>query len=93
MVWYPRKQKLNDGPNFPSTFTNYPGIGAGVKIHEFCTISLNRSHLMLVHAKNVFIIDFIKEKWTPLPTLNLDSISPYLIGCSGISGFDKNGNK
>ena len=91
MVWYPKKQKLSDGPNFPNSFLEFNDISA--KVYEFCTISLNRSHLMLIHEKAVFIIDFIQNKWMSLPTLNLDSILHSDMLCKATSGFDKNGNK
>ena len=82
MVWYTIKQKINYGPNFPSSFLDE-------YVNEFCTVSLNRTHLMLIHSQSVFIIDFMQENWIPLPTLKWD----FMYNCKGASGFDKNGNQ
>ena len=89
MVWYPKKQKIDNGLKLPSSFQD-------AYLHELCTVSLNRSHLMLIHSQSVFkvavfIIDFMQEKWIPLSMLAFHLI--HLYNCKGASGFDKNDNQ
>ena len=92
VIWYPRKQISNHGPNLPKSFDLDNAL-------IMCSVSLNQTHLMLMgHLKfskdfyghaEVSIIDFQNQKWFPCPSMNVD----YILYCKGALGFHKNGSR
>ena len=92
-VWYPAKETLIGGPSFPISFQD-------LYVKKFCSISLNKTHVIImghqvVYINNVYrykvaIIDFPKARMVYLNTIVLDF---YISTCRGALGFEKHGKR
>ena len=92
-VWYPAKEKLITGPSLPSIFQD-------LDANTICSISLNKSHLIIMGHPGlmtnsdwrykVAMIDFQRQEWFSLTDIDLDFS---MASCKGALGFEKNGKK
>ena len=78
VIWKKNKKKLVQGPTLPSGFTeNSKG--------QFCTVGLNKTHLMLIgytldhnsdHGGNVSVIDFPNQIWHQYTSITIKDTHP-----------------
>ena len=70
-IWYQKKEKLINGPNIPKRFLDIPifQMYGYMRVHELCSATLNRSHVMLIFAssdqfsRKVVIFDSVENLW------------------------------
>ena len=89
-IWYQKKEKLINGPKFPSDFFD-------IHVHHLCSATLNRSHVMLIGCYSigycrVVIFDSVKNLWHLISDLELE-YNLYFYDCRASVAIDKSGKK
>ena len=98
-MWHQKKEKLINGPTFPNIFSY-------MNAHHFCSIALNRSHVMFIGyayydysefrsstlTSRVAIFDYEENLWYSISDLELE-YDLWLYNCRGSVAMDKSGKK
>ena len=100
-IWYKKKKKLINGPTIPKSFLHIPMFQmiAHMRVHELCSATLNRSHVMLIFASTdpfmkgkVVIFDSAENLWYLISDLQLE-YDLSLNHCRASVAIDKSGKK
>jgi hypothetical protein len=98
-IWYQKKEKLIDGPNIPKRFLDIPifQMYGYMRVHELCSATLNRSHVMMIFAstdpfRKVIIFDSVENLWYSIYDLQLE-YDLFLNHCRASVAIDKSGKK
>ena len=101
-IWYKKKKKLINGPTIPKSFLDIPMFQmiAHMRVHELCSATLNRSHVMLIFASTdpfmkgkVVIFDSAEILWYLISDLQLEYDDLSLNHCRASVAIDKSGKK
>ena len=99
-IWYQKREKLINGPTIPKRFLDTPmyGLYAYMRVHDLCSATLNRSHVMLIVAStdpfihNVAIFNSVENLWYFISDLQLE-YDLLLNHCRASVAIDKSGKK
>ena len=98
-IWYQKKEKLINGPNVPKRFLDIPifQMYGYMRVHELCSATLNRSHVMMIFAstdpfRKVIIFDSVENLWYSIYDLQLE-YDLFLNHCRASVAIDKSGKK
>ena len=98
-IWYQEREKLVNGPTIPKTFLDIPidQMYGYMRVHELCSATLNRSHVMMIFAstdpfRKVIIFDSVENLWYSIYDLQLE-YDLFLNHCRASVAIDKSGKK
>ena len=97
-IWYQKREKLINGPTIPKSFLDIP-MYTYMKVHELCSATLNRSHVMLIVAstdpdiRKVVIFDSVENLWYSISDLQLEYDTYGWDHCRASVAIDKSGKK
>ena len=98
-IWYQKREKLINGPTIPKRFLDTPmyGLYAYMRVHDLCSATLNRSHVMLIVAsidpfRKVVIFDSVENLWYSISDLQLE-YDLFFDHCRASVAIDKSGKK
>ena len=101
-IWYQKKEKLINGPTIPKSFLDILipmfQMYAHMGVHDLCSATLNRSHVMLIFASTdpiiskVVIFDSVENLWYLISDLQLE-YDLFLNHCRASVAIDKSGKK
>ena len=99
-IWYQKKEKLIIGPTIPKTFLDIPidQMYGHMRVYELCSVTLNRSHVMLIVASTdlfihkVVIFNSVENLWYFISDIQLE-YDLLLNHCRASVAIDKRGKK
>ena len=97
-IWYQKREKLTNGPTIPKSFLDTPYTHTYRRVHDLCSATLNRSHVMLIFASTdplinkVVIFDTVKKFWYLISDLQLEYDSSFN-HCGASVTNEKSGKK
>ena len=101
-IWYQKKKKLINGPTIPKSFLDIPmfQMYAHMYVHDLCSATLNRSHVMLIFAsadqfiRKAVIFDSVENLWYFISDLQLEYDDDLFFHyCRASVAIDKSGKK